>query len=156
IRTLDAHDEACCLVYRDDRIPIYGHVVRFPDIGGSFLKDERNGQAVGYEHQTADQAICRLGYDLVSEIRILLVTGQSVANAGAPTLELHIALLRDLIVRHGATLMEIPPVPDGYNFIVCLTHDVDHPSIRAHGWDHTTLGFLYRAVIGSVQRFLKG
>ena len=40
----------------------------------------------------------------------------------------------------------------GIRFIACLTHDVDHPSIRRHGWDHTTLGFLYRAVFGSLIR----
>ena len=35
--------------------------------------------------------------------------------------------------------------------IHCLpTHDIDHPSIRRHKWDHTMFGFLYRAVIGSV------
>ena len=46
--------------------------------------------------------------------------------------------------------MEIPLRPAGHEFIVCLTHDVDHVGIRNHRWDHTLLGFLYRATIGSV------
>ena len=156
IQTLGTENQACFLAYRGDRIPIYGNSRRFPEIRDSFLTDEHSGKAVAYKHQTADQTLYRVGYDLIAEIRRLLTTGQPVANAGEPTIEFHIALLRDLIVDSGATLLEIPPIPDGYQFIVCLTHDVDHPSIRLHGWDHTTLGFLYRAVVGSAQRLLRG
>ena len=47
-------------------------------------------------------------------------------------------------------------MPVGYEFIACLTHDVDHPSIRLHKVDHTTLGFVYRGVFGSVLRVLRG
>jgi peptidoglycan/xylan/chitin deacetylase (PgdA/CDA1 family) len=156
IQTHGSEDQSCFLVYQGDRIPIYGGSVIFTEVRDSFLRDERSGGAVAYKHQTDDQTLCRVGYDLVAEIRTLLTTGQPVANAGQPTVEFHIALLRDLIVDSGATLLEIPPVPDGYQFIVCLTHDVDHPSIRLHGWDHTALGFLYRAIVGSAQRFLRG
>src|SRR5262249_27703479 len=56
----------------------------------------------------------------------------------------------------GMPLVEIPPVPEGYRLIACLTHDVDHPSIRRHKWDHTALGFLYRACIGSVLNACRG
>src|SRR6266478_6450447 len=73
-----------------------------------------------------------------------------------PTLELHIALLRNLILECGLPMVEIPPVPDGYPFIACLTHDVDHPSIRRHKLDHTILGFLYRATVGSLISVLQG
>jgi hypothetical protein len=69
---------------------------------------------------------------------------------------MHIGFLRDLILRGSAPLVEIPPVPDGFRFIACLTHDVDHPSIRHHGWDHTTFGFLYRAVVGSIVDVCRG
>ena len=65
-------------------------------------------------------------------------------------------LLRDLITACGLPVVEIPPVPEGYRFIACLTHDVDHPSIRRHKWDHTTLGFLYRAIVSSFTKFLRG
>ena len=86
--------------------------------------------------------MARIGYDLFAEVRTLLTAGQPKLNAGIPTLDLHIALLRDLIVASGVPLVEIPPVPDGFRFIACLTHDVDHPSIRRHKWDHTMFGFL--------------
>jgi len=46
-------------------------------------------------------------------------------------------------------------VPEGHDFIVCLTHDVDHPSVRQHKWDHTSFGFLFRAVVGSLERFVR-
>jgi peptidoglycan/xylan/chitin deacetylase (PgdA/CDA1 family) len=52
--------------------------------------------------------------------------------------------------------VEIPPVPNGYRFIACLTHDVDHPSIRRHMLDRTMFGFLYRAVIASFFAVLRG
>jgi hypothetical protein len=52
--------------------------------------------------------------------------------------------------------MEIPPVPGGHRFIVCLTHDVDHPAVRLHRFDHTMFGFLYRAAVGSLIDVCRG
>jgi hypothetical protein len=100
--------------------------------------------------------VVRIGYDLFAEVRTLLTTGQPSVNAAIPALELHIALLRDLIVATGVPVAEIPPVPDGYRFIACLTHDVDHPMIRRHKFDHTMFGFLYRAICGSLVAALRG
>jgi len=37
-----------------------------------------------------------------------------------------------------------------------LAHDVDHPAIRLHRFDHTMLGFLHRAVVGSVVGACRG
>jgi peptidoglycan/xylan/chitin deacetylase (PgdA/CDA1 family) len=98
----------------------------------------------------------RIGYDLLHEIRNLLIVGQPSRNANMPALELHIAFLRDLITGAGIPLVEIPPVPDGYRFIACLTHDVDHPSIRQHKCDHTMFGFLYRSVFVSLRNLMGG
>jgi len=39
---------------------------------------------------------------------------------------------------------------------VCLTHDVDHASIRRHKFDHTMFGFLYRATLGSLFNVVRG
>ena len=33
---------------------------------------------------------------------------------------------------------------------------MDHPSVRQHKWDHTTFGFLYRAVFGSLRNLMRG
>ena len=82
--------------------------------------------------------------------------GQPAANAGSATLDLHIALLRDLITKSGIPVVEIPPVPEGHSFIICLTHDIDHPVLRNHCCDHTMVGFLYRATIGTIINVFRG
>ena len=52
-------------------------------------------------------------------------------------------------------LVEIPPVPAGYQYICCLTHDIDFAGIRQHKFDHTMFGFLYRALFGSLRDVVK-
>jgi hypothetical protein len=147
---------SCIRSHQGNQIPIYGDTITFPKKRNGLLTDEASGQCVAYLHRSRERVIARIGYDLFGEVRTLLSKGQPVANANMPTLELHIALLRNLITACGVQLVEIPPVPDGYRFIACLTHDVDHPSIRQHKWDHTTLGFLYRAIFGSLRNLLRG
>ena len=136
--------------YKGIRLPIYGKSATFQHHGRTFLKDEDSEQPAGYIDQSGGTVLVRIGYDLFAEIRNLLTTGQPIVNASIPALELHIMLLRELIIEHGIFLVEIPPVPAGYRFIACLTHDVDHPSIRQHKFDHTMFGFIYRAVIDSL------
>jgi hypothetical protein len=144
------------LSYRGRRIPIYGDRVTFPETGNDVLRDEYSQECAGYLQQSGEKVLARIGYDLFGEVRTLLTAGQPSANADIPALELHIGILRDLITGCGMPLAEIPPVPDGYGFIACLTHDVDHPSIRQHKWDHTTFGFLYRATVGSLSKLARG
>jgi peptidoglycan/xylan/chitin deacetylase (PgdA/CDA1 family) len=143
------------LLYQGNRIPIYGYSVTFPDKREGLLTDEDSHQPMAHIARSGEGWLARIGYDLLAEIRTLLTAGQPSVNASIPTLELHIALLRRLITESGVRLVEIPPVPDGYRFIACLTHDIDHPSIRRHKWDHTTLGFLYRAGFGSLWGFIR-
>ncbi len=144
------------LSYKGSRIPIYGDSITFRDQGIGVLTDEDTQQPALYMDQCGGRVLARIGYDLFREVHALLTVGQPPANASLPALELHIALLRDLIVGCGIPLVEIPPVPDGYCFVACLTHDVDHPSIRQHKWDHTMFGFLYRAVLGSLINVIRG
>ena len=47
--------------------------------------------------------IARIGYDLFAEVRFLLTKGSPSRMHGIPTLELHIAVLRDLIVGNGVS-----------------------------------------------------
>lgn len=143
------------LSYRAESIPVYGECAGFPDREPALLIDEESGQAVGFTERSGGTVIARIGYDLFGETRLLLEEGQPIANAGVPTLELHIAVLRDVIVENGVSLVEIPPVPAGYRFIACLTHDVDNPSLRLHRFDHTSFGFLYRAIFASVRNVLR-
>jgi len=142
------------LLYQESRIPIYGSYVTFAN-GGSLLVDEESRSAIHLQ-QSGAGVLVRVGYDLFEEVRTLLTDGQPAANADSPTLELHVGLLRDLILDNGISLVEIPPVPAGYQFIACLTHDVDHPSLRMHKLDRTALGFLYRAFFGSLVRACQG
>jgi hypothetical protein len=144
------------LSYNGRRLPIYGDNITFRDKGVCLLKDEESQQSVGFLAKSGSKAFARIGYDLFQEVRMLLQDGQPPENAGIPTLEMHIAVLRDLIVGSGIPFVEVPPIPGGHTFIACLTHDVDHPSIRRHKWDRTMVGFLYRAVIGSVFGVLRG
>jgi hypothetical protein len=134
-----------------DRLPVYGDCAPFAsDTGSPHLVLEDSRQPVAAVTRVDGQTFVRVGYDLFREIRFLLTTGQPPAHAGIPTLERHIDFLRTCIVGAGIPLVEIPPIPEGYRFIVCLTHDVDHPAIRLHKFDHTMFGFLYRAVVGSL------
>jgi peptidoglycan/xylan/chitin deacetylase (PgdA/CDA1 family) len=140
--------------YRGAHVPIYGECVKFADGRGGDPNEQ--AESLICVDASAQRTVARIGYDLFREVRYLLTNGQPGANAGIPALDLHIAMLRDMIVVGGAALVEIPPVPEGYQFIACLTHDVDHPSLRAHRFDHTSFGFLKRAVFGSVRRFWQG
>jgi len=109
-----------------DKIPIYGNYVTFPEIESSALVEEDSRECAAYSDESGERVVVRIGYDLFSEIRTLLTVGQPTANASLPTLDLHIAFLRDFITGSGVPVFEIPPVPDGYQFLACLTHDVDH------------------------------
>jgi peptidoglycan/xylan/chitin deacetylase (PgdA/CDA1 family) len=138
------------LTYRESRIPIYGDSITFPDKGSGLLADEKSHECAAYVSSSSNGEIARVGYDLFTEIRALLTTGQPKENAGIPSLDLHIDFLRNLITDCGISFVEIPPIPEGYKFIACLTHDVDHPLVRVHKLDHTVIGFLLRATAGSL------
>ena len=135
------------LKFGADRLPIYGRCETF--------EESALDAPVAIETSASGQSIVRLGYDLFAEVRLLLTRGQPAEHASIPTLDLHIALLRQLLVSHGVSCFEIPPVPAGHEFVACLTHDVDHPRLRDHFLDHTMFGFLYRALVGSVVAFVR-
>jgi hypothetical protein len=139
------------LSYQGDRIPVYGRCLTFPSNGyvSDVVVEGTNRSVVSVSHERGT-TIVRLGYDLLGEVRYLLTIGQPASYAAVPTIERHIAILRDTIVRAGIPLVEIPPVPAGHRFMACLTHDVDHASIRPHKLDRTMFGFLYRSVLGSL------
>ena len=111
---------------------------------------------VGLEIQHENSKIIRIGFDLFEEIRILLTKGQPPEFSLIPTLDVHIARLREWILESGIPLVEIPPIPAGYDYACCLTHDIDFEGIRRHKFDRTMLGFLYRATFGSLQGVLTG
>jgi len=149
VQTLPKSDIACFVSFDDQRIPIYGDSVAFTHKTECLLKKESTRECVAYRERQGGKGVVRIGYNLLGEIRTLLTVGQPHGNASIPTLELHISFLRNLITGSGIPLVEIPPVPAGFQFIACLTHDVDHPSLRQQKLDHTLIGFLLRATLGS-------
>ena len=139
-----------------ERIPIYGSYL-VSDTGADELLFYQTQQSFAPAPKCdGHQTVVRLGFDLFREVRHLLTVGQPPEFADKPTVELHITTLRNLIVRNRLPLVEILPVPADHRFIVCLTHDVDHPRVRYHRFDHTMFGFLYRAVVGSIVQFYRG
>jgi hypothetical protein len=111
---------------------------------------------VNYRRQLGTSQVLRLGYDLFHEIRHLLSDGQPALHARTPTLDLHIALLRATLVGAGMSVVEIPARPYGYDFAVCLTHDVDFFGIRRHRFDRTLAGFVARASVGTFIDLIRG
>jgi peptidoglycan/xylan/chitin deacetylase (PgdA/CDA1 family) len=142
--------------HRGSPIPIYGKCLGFEQTKTHAYLDKLNGSMVVSESKTDGSKLIRIGYDLFYEVRFLLTKGQPSSQASFPTLDLHISLLRDCLRENMVEFVEIPPIPAGYSFIVSLTHDVDHFGIKNHLWDHTVLGFLYRATIGSFVDVLRG
>jgi peptidoglycan/xylan/chitin deacetylase (PgdA/CDA1 family) len=136
----------------DSAIPVYRRLGTFEGSKKPFLFTQ-SGQTVGFSVDLSNQRILCIGYDLFDEVEYLLRRGQPAQRAMVPTLEKHISLLRQWILGAGIPLVEIPPSPYGYDFIACLTHDIDFMGIRDHKFDHSMLGFVYRALI---PKYLKG
>ena len=140
----------------DLEIPIYCGLSDVKGEGTPILFRKHDGEIAG---MTEDRAGCRnvrIGYSLFAEIRFLLGTGQPSKAGHIPTLERHIDLIRDLMVASNIPVIEIPPVPAGYRYIACLTHDIDFLRFRDHLCDRTMAGFLYRASVGTAVRLLRG
>src|SRR6266566_6247199 len=141
--------------YNGTFVPIYGSVLTFGTAAQPFMRSSSGGTA-GFRVDRGEKTVVRIGYDLFREVEILLTAGQPVGFASVPTLDVHISVLRNCILDSGIPVLEIPPVPVGHDCIACLTHDVDFLRVTDHGLDHTILGFLYRATIGSILGFVKG
>jgi hypothetical protein len=151
------HQRGILLEYGDWEIPLYGPVLQFSAAYGYPRGFTKNGRKIiATEIQKDDVTLIRVGYDLLGEVSFLLTQGQPLENAGIPSLDLHISLLRDWILGSGIPLVEILAVPAGHSFFVCLTHDVDFVRIGDHIFDHTMWGFVYRALFVSLVEGLKG
>ena len=142
--------------YGETRFPIYGDLLTLADSGTTVLLVTSNGESAGMQLDSSDLTVVRFGYDLFQEVAALLTVGQPVENARIPTLEIHILLLLESILGAGVSIVEIPPVPAGYSFIACLTHDIDFVGMRRHKFDHTMWGFLYRATLGAFCNYFRG
>jgi hypothetical protein len=134
------------LVWKGVTFPIYTKMSVLECGGIAALTSKSSGNNYGVLIKQNQQRIVRIGYDLFREVAFLLSSGQPVEYAKIPTLEVHISILRDLMIEAGVPFLEIPPTPYGFSFITCLTHDIDFAGVRNHKFDHTMCGFFYRAI----------
>ncbi len=141
--------------HRDWFCPIYRHISSVKGHGQSSMRLDGIQLPVGLIITEPSRTVVRIGFNLFEEVAHLLSVGQPSENASIPTLENHIAILRDLILNVGISITEIPPIPNGYRFIACLTHDIDFIRIRDHKFDHTVCGFIYRATLGTLLDVIK-
>jgi hypothetical protein len=133
-------------------VPLYSLVSTVHTSFEPILVDE-NENPVAVRFKLGEGTVLRVGYDLFQEVQALLEEGQPAEHALIPTLDIHIELLRSWILDSDIPLVEVPPIPWGHGFTVCLTHDVDFLGIRHHGFGRTMLGFLFRVFSPS---FYKG
>lgn len=138
------------------QLPLYCGVVAFENRGREVACVTTGGDEVGLRINSPDSIVIRLGFDLFEEVRFLLSDAQPIEQAHIPTVDVHISMLRNWILAAGIAVVEIPPVPVGSEFFVCLTHDIDFVGIRDHKFDHSMWGFVHRATIGAIYSFLRG
>lgn len=144
---LTAKSETVLLEHNANQIPVYGKLACFERYHEPILTVKGTAEIVGVWYASQGQRVVRLGYDLFDEVQHLLEKGQPVDQALVPTVDIHIGFLREWIVGEGICLVEIPPVPSGYGFVACLTHDVDFVNIRDHQLlDRSVLGFIARSL----------
>ena len=154
--TTESRQNCDWLEWQGTEFPVYGDLAVFRPVGQPLINRRRTSEAVGTCVGGPERPIVRIGYDLFYEIQFLLSQGQPAKNAQIPTLDTHISLLRAIMLGGGVPFVEVPPVPAGYDFMGCLTHDVDFVGIRDHMCDHTMWGFLYRCFVGSLLHALEG
>lgn len=150
------HRPVSLVVLEGNNLPLYGELLAFENtqsVRPCAFVDER---MVGFRRELSGRHILRLGYNVFQEVDHLLSHRQPLEYARIPTLDLHIEALRRWILEAGISFVEIPPVPVGTSFIVCLTHDIDFVGIRNHRLDHTMFGFVFRATLGALLRFIRG
>lgn len=153
--TVESKKHKALLQYADKIFPVYGNISTFADKRKPLIMIRESNEVAGIEISLKDKKIIRIGFDLFHEISFLLSSGQTVEYSLIPTMEIHISMLREWIVNSGIQLIEVPPVPSGYSFMACLTHDVDFIGIRKHKFDHTMWGFMYRALVVSSLHVMK-
>jgi len=144
------------LEWHGTEFPVYGKVAVLQSAGRQLLRRRQTLDTVCGIIGGAERPTVRIGLDLFREASFLLCQGQPAENALITTLDIHISLLREIMLDLGVPFVEVPPAPAGYDFAACLTHDVDFVGIRDHKFDHTMWGFLYRCLIVSPLQALRG
>ena len=142
--------------WKGNSFPVYHNACEQPPRSEMFLAGEKPNDSTVVILVENGCNVARIGYDLFGEVGEILCKGQPAEYAAIPTLELHAAILRNLMVEAGVPFAEVPAVPDGFDFSACLTHDIDFSGIKDHVCDHTMFGFLYRALLKTALDALRG
>ena len=153
--TADVVHTPACVRWGTEALPVQGPLVGFRgQVGATALSV--GGTAVDYRVCVGRNRLWRIGLNLFDEVSHLLSVGQPGSWAHVPTLEQHIALLRQCLVDTGVSFVEVSPRPEGSEFICCLTHDVDFFGLRRHVIDRTLAGFALRGTFGTLADVLRG
>jgi hypothetical protein len=136
-------------------LPLYKGAATFTEArgGGALTAD---GGALDYRTSVDGVEVRRIGYDLFAEVEHLLGSGQPESHAHIPTLELHIAFIRQCLKEAAIPFVEIPPRPKHADFICCLTHDLDFYGIRRQRVGRTLVGFALRGTVGTFFDTVRG
>lgn len=134
------------LEHNGDKVPVYSKIALFESSFKPLMKVSETSETAGVEFAIGEKRFIRIGYDLFDEVEYLLSHEQPVEHAEIPALDVQIHMLRQWLIHSGFLLVEIAPQPSGYNFMVCLTHDVDFINITDHGVDRSLIGFIGRAL----------
>ena len=154
--TADSRHRGVCLDCESTLLPIYGELLTFVPGGAAVPCVTSAAGVAGLRVDAAAGTVIRLGYDVFDQVQLLLSSGQPVRYAHVPSLDLHIAMLRQWIVDARIPLLELASVPAGHSFFACLTHDIDFVGIRRHRFDHTMWGFIYRSTVGAIRNVVRG
>src|SRR5439155_26724523 len=95
------HERGARLNFTAGQLPLYGEALLFSPGQQRVVCATAESDIVGVEIRSGKKPVVRLGYDLFQEIEFLLTVGQSLEHASIPTLELHIGLLRKIILEAG-------------------------------------------------------
>ena len=141
--------------WRGGAMPVYGSLTTFgpADAHSTITAGDRSLDRRSAE---TSHTVWQVGYDLFAEVDRLLRQGQPVDYAHVPALDQHIGLVRSLLLESGVPVIEVPPRPSGFDFVCCLTHDLDFFGITRHRADRTLAGFVVRASVGGVVDILRG
>lgn len=143
--------------YGEWAFPVFRGLGVLPGLAGTSIAEvEGTGVCAGMQLRERTGTIVYLAYDFFEETRWLLTVGQPATYAPVPTVDIHLANLRNWMLGAGVPFLEVPPISAGSSFFCCLTHDVDFAGVKNYIFDRTILGFLSRATFGSIQRYRKG
>lgn len=106
---VESQSKTPTLVWNAIEFPLYGNALTFDGKLKTIIRMKEASKNVGIRWDIPETKFARIGYDLFEEVSFLLSSGQPRDFANIPTLEIHISILRELILDAGIHLVEIQP-----------------------------------------------